>query len=81
MFYPLPVYMQLSGKGSALALRMERGLGLVIEDGTLDRLFHKHFTDKIQLLQAPHVHVIRLETPYLTGYLQSLGIGLLDTAH
>lgn len=77
LFYPLPVFMQVSGKTSALANRMEKGLRLLQQDGTLARIFHKHYHSQLQRMQSPEMRVFRLENPLLPAELQSIGTTLI----
>ncbi len=77
LFYPLPVYMQVGGKNSPLAQRMEQGLTELLQDGTLDRLFHAHYQDEIQQMQSPEIRVFRLENPLLPPELQDVGTTLI----
>lgn len=78
LFYPLPVFMQVSGKDSRLARRMEQGLRELQEDGTLDRFFHEHYQDELNQMQSAEMRVFRLDNPLLPAELQDIGTSLIQ---
>jgi hypothetical protein len=78
LFYPLPVYMQVGGKNSPLARRMEQGLTELQQDGTMDQLFHTYYQDEVKQMQSPEMRVFRLENPLLPPELQDIGTDLIQ---
>lgn len=52
IFYPLPFYLYVNARRPHLAKRIERGLQIATEDGTIERLFDKHFGSTELNLQA-----------------------------
>ncbi len=43
MYYPLPFYLFVNGNRPELAERLQRGFEVAVADGSIDRLFDKHF--------------------------------------
>lgn len=80
LFYPLPVFMQVSGRDSPLAKRLETGLRTLQNNGVFDQLFDKHYRDEIIAMNAPDVRVFRLENPLLPRSLRHVGQDLIKSA-
>lgn len=78
LFYPLPVFMQVSGTDSLLAKRLEEGLRAMQKDGTFDQLFDKHYSDDIARMHSPDIRVFRFENPLLPPHLQHIGRDLVE---
>lgn len=63
LYYPLPVYFYVSKKYPQLAERLEKGLQIARDDGSLDRLLNDHFAEKINLLKKRNLKLLILENP------------------
>lgn len=65
LYYPWPYYFFFNLKDKALAKRVEAGMRMMLEDGSYDALFHKHYGRDILRAKLPLRRVIRLENPLL----------------
>jgi hypothetical protein len=67
LHYPLPMYFLFSRtpEGERLAARAERGMRLMIADGTYDRIFAEYNHAKIEALQLSRRRIIRLANPLI----------------
>jgi ABC-type amino acid transport substrate-binding protein len=67
LHYPIPRYFwfNLGEVGERLAARVEEGLRKLIADGTLDRIFRKHFQTKLEALDLLKRRLIEIRNPYL----------------
>ena len=78
IFYPLPVFIQVSVSRPLLAERLEHGLRRAIADGSLDTLFSQHFAEQIKKLSSPSLRVIRLENPNVPPFIRDFGPVLIE---
>ena len=67
LFIPHPTYIFVSPKRPDLAKRFETGLKEMIEDGSFDALFYKHFQDDIDRARLNDRKVFRLQNPRLSA--------------
>ena len=65
LYIPSPTYLFVSPKFPRLAKRLEKGLELMVEDGTLERIFHQYFADDIERAELADRHIIYFDNPYL----------------
>lgn len=66
LYYPWPYYFFFNRKtGAALAKRVEEGLRLMIEDGSFDTMFQRHYAVAIQRANLAGRRLILLENPLL----------------
>ncbi|PWI34309.1 amino acid ABC transporter substrate-binding protein [Vibrio albus] len=65
LYYPLPKFFFVNKDNKALADRIERGLNIMIKDGTFDRVFFKYNHKDIELLHSHPWKVFQLENPFL----------------
>lgn len=63
LYYPLPLYFYVSKKYPQLAERLEKGLLIAQQDGSLNKLLHKHFSGYIKTLQSGNTILLQLENP------------------
>jgi hypothetical protein len=65
--YPAPMYFWFSKneEGMRLAARAEAGMRAMIEDGTYDRIFLKHYRSAIKRLDLRNRKVLRIKNPFL----------------
>jgi hypothetical protein len=77
-FYPLPVLVQVGGRDSELAQRIEQGLALMQQDGSFDAVFWAHQGGTIEQIRSPGNRVFRLHNPYIADELRHLGLEFLD---
>lgn len=62
---PLPVYFFVSPKNPDLAKRVERGLNLMIKDGSFDRIFFEYHLEILEKASIDKRKVFRIENPSL----------------
>lgn len=62
-----PYYIFVSPKEKRLAKRIEHGLEMMIDDGSLKTLFDKYYADKIALAKIKDRKVIRIDNPFLSN--------------
>lgn len=65
IYYPLPVFFHVSAKYPKLAERVEKGLSMAVEDGSLDSLFRKKFSPIVSELNSRERRLFVLKNPYL----------------
>lgn len=61
IYYPFPVLFQVSIKHPELAERVEKGLVIAKQDGSMQRLFDKYFSDDVKKLRNSKNRVFILE--------------------
>lgn len=64
---PFPIYMFVTPKRPDLAERFERGLRMMIADGSFDRHFWKHYRDDIERAGLDKRKIFRLSNPNLSA--------------
>lgn len=67
LYYPLPVYFWFARtpEGRSRAQRVEEGMGLLVADGTLDRLFAEEYGATIEAMRLDKRRLFRIANPYL----------------
>ena len=65
IYYPFPIYFQVSHKTPRIAERLSEGMRIITENGTLDRIFNKHFSDVISDLKLNERNLIELENQFI----------------
>jgi hypothetical protein len=67
LYYPMPMYFWFakSPQGRRLAERVERGMRIMLEDGSYDRIFAQYQDDKIRRLRLASRRIIRIDNPLL----------------
>lgn len=65
IYYPFPVFFQVSKNHPQLSRRLSEGVKLASADGTLDRLFKQYFSDVLILLNSPDIRLFELYNPNL----------------
>ena len=67
IFYPLPMYFWFSRSpaGERLAARVEKGMWMMLADGTYDQIFSAYQDHKIRELKLAERRILRLENPQL----------------
>lgn len=65
LFYELPVLFYVGKNEQALAQRIEIGLKAAMDDGKMQDLFRKHFSEELELINDPKVKVFRIGNPFL----------------
>lgn len=66
---PLPVYFYVNTRHERLAKRVEKGLTIMINDGTFDKIFHKHFAEVLDKLKLSERKVFQVDNPFLPKHL------------
>lgn len=68
IYYPLPNYFFVNTKKAELRNRIEEGLNIAIKDGSFDKLFYNHPSNKevFQKVDFKNVKIFNIENPYLT---------------
>lgn len=70
IYYPFPTIFYVSAKQPQLATRLEVGLTLAKQDGSLEKLFALHYRDESTFLKNKHVRAFVLDNPFLPEYLK-----------
>lgn len=66
LYYPAPLYFFVKRDSHALAIAIEQGLLVAMHDGSMRKLFEKHFGEDIIRANLKNRRVVRLENPLLT---------------
>lgn len=66
LFYPIPFYLYVNAKRPELAERLQRGLERVTADGSLDRLFDRHFGYVHAELKNTRKQLVVLQNPLIS---------------
>ncbi|MFU8765142.1 MAG: hypothetical protein ACNA7T_11480 [Haliea sp.] len=76
IYYPFPLLFYVNPDKSELAERIQKGMSMIVEDGTLDRIFQKHNAELIEALRLSERPIFKLESPLLpeemVGYESTL---------
>lgn len=65
LYYPWPKFFYVNKQNKALADRVERGLNIMIKDGSFDDLFKKFNQKHIDAVKLKNRRLIKLENPLL----------------
>lgn len=65
LHYPWPYYFFVSPKYPRIAERLEKGLNLMISDGTFDKIFYKYNKENINQANLQKRRMIKIENPFL----------------
>ena len=65
IYYPFPYYYFTSRSEARLAERIEKGLELMLKDGSFDNVFFRFNKQAIQKANLKHRRMIQLENPFL----------------
>lgn len=65
LFFPFPIYFWVHKNNQTLAHRIERGLQLLLADGSFRKLFESYHAKEIAALAREKRQVIRLKNPFL----------------
>lgn len=68
IYYPLPNYFFVNIKKPELRNRVEEGLNIAIKDGSFDKIFYNHPSNKelFQKVNFKNMKIFKVENPYLT---------------
>lgn len=69
LYYPLPMYFWFpnTSNGKLLAQRAEKGMWMMIEDGTYDKIFYKFHGDDIKKLHLKQRKIYKIPNPLLVS--------------
>lgn len=65
IYYPMPVFLVVSARHPTLAARLNAGLKMMTEDGSLQRLFMRYKGDTVATIKATNPTLIMLRNPNL----------------
>lgn len=65
LYYPLPRFFFAHKSNKKLIERIEKGLKIAYEDGSLDKLFDKYYKPSIEFLNLQDRKLYKIENPYL----------------
>jgi hypothetical protein len=65
LYYPYPVYYFINRQHPKLAERVERGLQLMLEDGSFDEYFLKYNESMLEQAQLKHRKLLMIDNPFL----------------
>ena len=63
LYYPLPTFFYVSDRLPQFAARLEKGLQLSRDDGSLNALFKEHFANYLQQMNSRNLRILVLENP------------------
>ena len=66
LYYPWPYYLFVGKKNAKLAERIEKGLNLMISDGTFDKIFLKYNKASIEKAHLKGRRLLKIQNPMLT---------------
>ena len=66
LYLPMPTYVFVSPQNPELAARIEAGLRMMIQDGSLDKLFWEYHRASIQRSDLAHRQIFRVDNPLLS---------------
>ena len=69
LYYPLPRFFYTSPKNTLLAERLTKGLGIMMEDGSFDRIWNKHHAEQVKKARIGERLMIKLDNPYLPDFI------------
>lgn len=69
LHYPFPVLFYVTKREPELARRLKAGLEALVEDGSLQKLFDRHFGAALAQLNFRSRRVIELENPFLPKFV------------
>lgn len=67
IYYPLPRFFFMHKSNSEITKRIEKGLKLAYEDGSLDELFKQYYQPSIDFLKMKDRKIYKLENPFIKG--------------
>jgi hypothetical protein len=65
LYYPWPKFFYVNKDNAKLAQRVERGLKLMIADGSLDRLFIKYNQQPMDMVNLKNRKLFKIDNPLL----------------
>lgn len=65
LYYPWPYFYYVSPNEKRIAQRIEKGLNIMLKDGSLDALFNKYNKSIIEKANLRNRHIIHIENPFL----------------
>ncbi len=67
LYYPWPYFYYVNPNEKRIAERIEKGLTIMLKDGSLDELFNKYNKAIIEKANIKNRRIIRIENPLMTG--------------
>lgn len=61
---PMPTYIYVSPQFPRIAKRLESGLRKMLDNGDLDNILHKYYTDDIKRANLKNRKIIKIDNPY-----------------
>lgn len=74
IYYPWPYFYYVNPNEKRIAERIEKGLTIMINDGSMEKLFNKYYKEIIERANIKNRRIIRLENPLI----ESVPIDLTD---
>ena len=65
LYYPSPLYFQVSHKHPRLAKRIEAGMKHITQSGELLELFNQYFAEELEKFNLHERHLITIENPFI----------------
>ena len=65
LYYPLPQFFFVNKDNKKLANRIERGMNIMIQDGTFNEIFMKYNKNYINILKSTNRKIFKIENPFL----------------
>ncbi|WP_175561585.1 transporter substrate-binding domain-containing protein [Vibrio aerogenes] len=84
IYYPLPKYFFVNKENKYLANRIERGLKIMIKDGSFEKIFMKYNKFYIDAIRMDKRRIFKIDNPFLPDTVpleqKELWLNLLQTA-
>lgn len=78
VYYPFPLLFYVNPDAPELAERIQKGMEIIKEDGTLDEIFYKHNGELIETIDFEGRTIFRLENPILPEAMAGFESDLLQ---
>jgi hypothetical protein len=65
LYYPFPLVFYVNPENKELARRVDQGMQIIINNGELDKIFHRHYGDLVERLKLKDRRLIKLMNPLL----------------
>jgi len=67
LYYPLPRFFYTNKQNVAAIARIQAGLDSAYKDGSLHRLWKKHYSESVGFIDFSSAKIIKIENPFLKG--------------
>lgn len=72
IYYPFPLVFYVNPQREELANRVQHGLDIIVNNGVLDAIFERYYSDIVARLNLNKRHLLTLENPLLPEYMKNM---------